>query len=93
MKSGNTEGDRGDLETGNQVAPVGGFFVLFFISSHQWHHHMKTGTNAMRFHDLTDWITAVATALTAIVATFVPFRVEKIRRNDDLIEALEEGGV
>lgn len=47
----------------------------------------------MRFRDLTNWITTVATVLTAIAVTFVPFRVEKLRQNDDLDEALEEGGV
>ncbi len=40
----------------------------------------------MRFRDLTDWITAAATALTAVAATFVPFLVEKSRRKKHLEE-------
>lgn len=47
---------------------------------------METGTDGMRFHDLTDWVTAAATALTAIAATFVPFLVEKLRQKKHLEE-------
>lgn len=96
MKSGNIEDERGGLETGNQLALVGGNFALFFISivlTCQCHHHMKTGTNAMRFHDVIDWITAVATALTAIAATFVPFQVKKLLCRNDLVGTPEEDGV